>query len=123
MDNIFVAEIIDSRTVVINKGYKDGIKEEDKFLIYEIKDEIHDPVTGEKLGKLKLKKGTAVVDDIQENITVIKSDQFKSITKKDKPEYGIYSVFTTTTEYTERERASFEREVQKGDCVTIYNRK
>jgi hypothetical protein len=123
MSDILVVEIIDSKTVVINKGKKDGITSEDKFLIYELREEIIDPLTNESLGQLRLKKGTAIVDDIQEKMTIITSDRFTTMSKKEKPSYGLYSVFPTTTEYTERDRAPFERDVQKGDYVVIYNRK
>ena len=45
-----IAEIIDTATVVINRGYKDGVEEGMRFIIYEPGNEIEDPDTGESLG-------------------------------------------------------------------------
>jgi len=53
-----VAKIIDSFTVVINKGYLNGVKEDMKFVIYQPGEEIFDPKTKESLGhyeKVKIK--------------------------------------------------------------------
>lgn len=47
-----VIKIIDDETIVINAGSLHGIKEGDKFEIYQDGEEIKDPETGEILGML-----------------------------------------------------------------------
>lgn len=70
-----VAKIIDHYKVVINRGSNDGVNEGDRFLVYEISEEITDPISGEPLGRLELTKGTGRVIHVQEKISIIESDQ------------------------------------------------
>lgn len=74
IEKYYVAKIIDDYTIVINKGSKNGVKEGQRFLIYEIGEEIFDPVTKESLGKLEIVKGTGKVAHLQENMATISSD-------------------------------------------------
>lgn len=63
MNDIFkVVKIIDSESIVLNAGYNDGIKENDKFVIYNIGVEVKDPDTGNSLGTL---------DNIKERVTAV----------------------------------------------------
>lgn len=56
-----VAAIKGDYAVVINRGYKDGVEEDMKFIIYEEGDEIHDPDTTASLGKLEYIKAKVKV--------------------------------------------------------------
>ncbi len=56
-----VAAIIDHSAVVINKGYRDGVEKDMKFIIYENGEEIFDPDTSESLGKLEYIKAHVIV--------------------------------------------------------------
>jgi len=69
-----VAKILDDYTIVINKGRNQGVKEGQRYLIYEIGEEIMDPITKNPLGKLEIVKGTGKVAHLQENIATISSD-------------------------------------------------
>jgi len=70
-----VAKVLDSYNVVINKGSTNGIMEGDRFLIYELTEDIKDPISGESLGPLELTKGTGKVIDVYEKKAVVQSDK------------------------------------------------
>ena len=63
--------------VIINKGEKDGISANDRFLIYEIGEELFDTDNGENLGRLEIVKGIAKPKNIQNNRTILVSAEFK----------------------------------------------
>ncbi len=94
-DNILVAEIINRYTLVINKGEYQGVENGQRYLIYEIGEEILDPTTKKTLGKLELVKGTGKIVHTQENIATISSDMksppLRSITRKGRSGSGIAS--------------------------------
>lgn len=73
-----VAKIIDDYKVVINRGSNHGVNEGDRYLVYEISEEIIDPISGEPLGRLELAKGTGKVIHVQEKISIIESDRKRS---------------------------------------------
>jgi hypothetical protein len=70
-----VAKVINNYTVVINRGSKDGIKIGDRFLIYELTDDIKDPLDGRSLGPLELTKGTGMVINVDEKKATVQSDR------------------------------------------------
>lgn len=74
IEKYLVAKIIDDYTIVINKGRNQGVKEGQRFLIYELGEEIIDPSTNKSLGKLEIVKGTGKITHLQENIATISSD-------------------------------------------------
>ena len=63
-----VAEIIDEYTVVINRGHKDGVEEDMRFVIYELGEEIKDP-DGGSLGKFEYVKAKVEVVNVQEKFS------------------------------------------------------
>jgi len=70
-----VAKVLDGFRVVINRGSKHGIKFGQRFQVYELTGEdIIDPVTKESLGRLENAKGTGRVMQVQESMSVVKSD-------------------------------------------------
>jgi len=69
-----VAKIINEYTVVINKGSRDGVKDGQRFLIYDYSGEIFDPDTKESLGKLEVVRGTGKVTHLQEAMATVGSD-------------------------------------------------
>ena len=74
-----VVKIIDELKIVINKGSRDNIKLNQRFLVYHLEEEeTIDPITKESLGKLELVKGTGKVIYIQEKMSIIESDMIKS---------------------------------------------
>lgn len=78
-----VASIIDAYKIVINGGYEDGISINQRFLVYSLSEEdIIDPITGQKLGKLEIIKGTGKVTHVQAKMSTIESDSYKISSKK-----------------------------------------
>jgi len=70
-----VIKIIDDYKLVINKGEKDGVKDNDKFMILEKGEELFDPDTGESLGFLEVPKLKMKVIHCQEKNSVLESDE------------------------------------------------
>lgn len=71
-----VAFVLSSDRVVLNKGWDDGIRVGQRYLIYELsEEEIIDPVTNESLGLLQEPKGTGKIVSVQRNMAVLESDQ------------------------------------------------
>lgn len=76
--------------VVINRGSDDNVKEGDRYIIYGVGDSIHDPETGENLGKLELVRGRGRVVHTQDRLAHVRCTekgeaQHKKITKKGAP--------------------------------------
>lgn len=71
-----IIKVIDSFRLVINKGALDGIKSTNRFLIYELGEELSDPDTNESLGKLEIVKGIGKPVHIQDRITTIESSLY-----------------------------------------------
>ena len=87
MSDIFkVVKIIDSESIVLNAGYNDKIKENDKFDIYGIGAEVKDPDTGKYLGTLDTIKERITATTIFENMWICKCPVM----------YGPGSTLTTT---------------------------
>lgn len=77
-----VASVLDNHRVVINRGSEDGIRSRQRFLVYELGDEIKDPATDLSLGRLEIPKGTGRVVHLQEHMATVKSDQTEPDTRK-----------------------------------------
>jgi hypothetical protein len=73
-----VVTIIDPFTLVINRGSTHGVKEGMRFLVYSLGEELYDPDTKESLGRLETVKGTGVVSHVQEKMSTIRSDMYKT---------------------------------------------
>lgn len=74
-----VAKILDSYNIVINKGSFDGIKTGARFLVYELSEDIIDPITKVSLGSLELSKGTGEIVDVFDRKAILRSDMKKRI--------------------------------------------
>jgi len=106
-----IAKILDNYTYIINEGALGGIKKGQKCYIYIIGEEIIDPSTGAKLGNLEIPKAYCTVTHVQDNLSVIQSDDAPS---------AIYG-FTLKLNYDYFER-SLKDEIKKikiGDNVKI----
>lgn len=86
--NIYIAKKIDNYQIVINKGNKDDINSNMRFLVYEEGEKIIDPNTNESLGNLEIPKGFFKVQHIQEKMTTLISEL-----KKDKRIIPSFDVF------------------------------
>jgi hypothetical protein len=67
-----VADVLDHGMVVLNRGASHGVREGQRFLIYELDDrEIEDPESGETLGRLERVKATGTVVNVQERMCTV----------------------------------------------------
>ena len=80
-----ILKVRDEKTIVIDRGLEDGVKNGDIFLVYALGEEIMDPDTKENYGKLEIVKGRAIVEHIQARIATLKS--CKTITPDKKVVY------------------------------------
>lgn len=70
----FVAQILDSQTLVINRGAEHGVIEGMRFAVLNRQgQEISDPETGEPLGSVDIDKTIVKVVRIQEKLSVAKT--------------------------------------------------
>ncbi|QNO14961.1 hypothetical protein HYG86_09320 [Alkalicella caledoniensis] len=75
MINFKVAKIINDTTLIINCGANDGVRKNQRFIVYALDgEEIRDPDTNQVLGNLETTKGTGVVTFVYENMCKIESD-------------------------------------------------
>ena len=71
-----VVRIIDNgNKLAINKGKRDSVVNGMQFIVYEKTEELFDPDTGESLGELNISKGEGRVIDVQETMSIVKSDK------------------------------------------------
>ena len=68
-----VAEIIDKRNLVLDKGKQDGISIGDEFVVFVLGKEVQAPKTGESLGVLEKIKGKGEVTHIQDRMCTIET--------------------------------------------------
>jgi len=70
-----VIKILNDSKIAINRGSFHGIKDNQRFLVYQVeKEPLIDPDTGENLGNLEIVRGTGKAIHIQDKITTIESD-------------------------------------------------
>lgn len=73
----YVAKILNSRQLVINKGQEDGIKKGMIFTVFDKKgDNIKDPVTGTNLGSVRRPKVSVKVIEVEPKLSV--AETYKS---------------------------------------------
>lgn len=75
-----IVKILSDTTVVLGTGRLQGVREGMKFVIFELGDEVLDPVTKESLGRLELVKGHVSVTSVQEKISVAQTES-QTVTK------------------------------------------
>lgn len=68
-----VAAIIDETTLVLNIGYREGVKVDMVFTVFSEGQEITDPQTGDALGKWEIVKADVVVTHVQERMATARS--------------------------------------------------
>ncbi|MHB8164140.1 MAG: hypothetical protein ACYDDV_07285 [Methanoregula sp.] len=70
-----VLKILDQYRVIVDIGYEKGIKNNMKFIIYSLGEEIYDPETGLAIDRLEIIKHRMKVTQIQEKFSILKSDE------------------------------------------------
>lgn len=116
-----VVYIQDDYKISLNIGSDDGVKEGQRYLVYELSnEEIIDPDTKKSLGFLELVKGTGTVIHVQDKMCTIESDKYdyqntKRTIVKSNPFLG---AFSTPTEQIESEKVKkpFEN-IDTGDLA------
>lgn len=103
-DNIIegkVLQVIDNYKVVINKGERDGVKNNQRFLIYYLgKEDIIDEDTGENLGKIEYVIGKGKVIHLQDTMATIESTEIITTLTSKKTIKKINNVFGLPNEET-----------------------
>jgi len=77
-----VAKVISDDEIIINIGSKDGVKEGDRFLVYQLGEEIKDPDTDKILDTLEVVKGRVKIIHAQSNISTGITDEYEHKTRK-----------------------------------------
>ena len=68
-----VAAVIDDTTLVLNVGYREGVRPDMVFTIFAEGQEIADPQSGESLGQWEIVKAEVVVTHVQERMSTARS--------------------------------------------------
>lgn len=95
-----VVKIIDDYSIVINKGYADGVVKSNRFLIYRLGEELFDPDTNESLGTLEIVCGEGKPEHIQEHLTTLYTSKVEIKKTKTVVKRGGLSAFYGGTEET-----------------------
>lgn len=66
-----VAAILDDQRLLINLGMEQGVSVGDRFIIFELGNEITDPATGQVLGKMELIKTQIEAVHVQDKMTLV----------------------------------------------------
>lgn len=111
--NILVASKIDDYTIVINKGLKDFIDTNMRFLVYQEGNEIIDPSTNISLGNLEIPKGFFKVLHIQNSMTILVSEL--------KKEKSMFQVLNNVYREIDVEQDLLSK-IKIGDKVKIVNK-
>jgi transcription antitermination factor NusG len=108
-----IVKILDDYTYIINKGTFEGVIKGQKCYIYIIGEEIIDPNSGMNLGSLEIPKAYCTVTHVQDNMSIIQSD--------DAPSPYSLSAFNIKLKYDyfERNLETEEKKIKIGDNVKI----
>lgn len=114
-----VLKILDPYRVVVDIGYNKGIKNNMKFIIYELGEEIIDPDTRRVIDRLEIIKHCIKVIQIQEKFSVMKSDEyepdfFKTFTSGD---YQSKIIPLSTEEKPAKSSEKEYKKIKVGDLV------
>ena len=73
---VVLPKIVDNQTIVLNIGRENGVFMDDKFVVFDLGEEVLDPETGENLGKLEDIKGKGKVIHVQNHLCTIETYEF-----------------------------------------------
>lgn len=69
-----VITIFSETSLLVNLGKKDGLKKGDRLVVIEKGEEMKDPESGESLGELELVKAELVAADVQEQMSMLRTE-------------------------------------------------
>jgi len=108
-----IAKILDKYTYVIDGGTYDKVKKGQKCYIYIKGESIDDPDTGDSLGNLEIPKLYCTVTHVQDNISVIQSDNA--------PTKMFNYTIKLNYDYFDNILTDEMREIKIGDYVKVIN--
>lgn len=115
-----IAEIIDSYTIAINVGRKNGVKEGMEFHVKGVK-VISDPETGKTLGSYKYNKVRVEVDRVEENYSIASTPTYPTYYSRGIVSglvAGVENVMgSTTRNVVTSEKIGVDKNVYVGDEV------
>ncbi len=75
-----VADLIDERTLILNKGKKQGVRVGMKFMIYAASDKkIIDPDTKKEIGTYKQSKLSVEVSSVEEHYAIAETYRYRTV--------------------------------------------
>jgi hypothetical protein len=91
-----VADLIDNRTLIINKGSKAGVKDGMIFMVYDATGKtVIDPETGSELGKIKLPKIEVKVTHADDKYSIAETYKYNEVNEGGvNPLIGMPNVFS-----------------------------
>lgn len=111
-----VVKVIDAFRVVINRGRADGVSSGDRYLVYQIGEELTDPDTEESLGRVEIVKGGGEVTHVQERMATVESYRTERVAVR-APFAGVLA----PTEYEQRKIPYDDPKV--GDVARVTKRR
>lgn len=113
-----VIQIVTEYELIANIGEKDGVKENHRYQVYTLSDEIEDPESGESLGKIEYTKALVRPTKIKEKMSVMESAETTP-----SPLQAQLTPFTgSQKKLTDRPNFSYaDDEVKEGDLVKFYD--
>ena len=65
-----IAKIVDDKTVIVNRGASDGVRDGMKFAIFVAGEDVKDPESGKSLGAWEVVKGHVRASHVQDKLSV-----------------------------------------------------
>ncbi len=116
-----VIKIVDKYEFVIDIGAENGVKEKDKFILFNLGEEIKDEETGENLGQLEILCGHVIAKHVQLKMTTVISDEYSYRTIKKRNSFMSFNtIYPDMTEEIESTMKSIENvETYKTLCRKV----
>lgn len=70
---LLVAQIVNNKTLILNKGSREGIQKGQEYIVYKLGDRIIDPETHEDLGQWEIVRGRGEIVVVEEKYSVLES--------------------------------------------------
>jgi hypothetical protein len=107
--------------IVVNLGSEHGISSATEFLVYQIGDEIKDPVTGESLGRLEVVRGQGKAKHVQPKMTTVEGRKIRRGKRVRKPSSLFGGLVIRGDDEIIEDLSSIEpfEDVEVGDLVRV----
>ncbi len=110
-----VADLLDDRTLIFNRGSKNGVKVNMRFKVYDpVGKEVKDPDSGENLGSVKLPKIEVSITHVFAKYSLAKTFKFKEVNVGGTgPHLNISSIFAPPKYIKKYETFEIDESTQK----------